>query len=52
MKLAEKIISQFSRTKSDKPDAFEKRLSNLGKDAQRRKRMVAPSLFVRHAQAI
>ncbi len=51
MKLAEKIISQLVRKKSDQPDAFEKRLTNLGKEAQRRGRTVLPTLFVRHANA-
>ncbi len=51
MKLAQKIISQFARKKSDQPDAFEKRLSNLGKEAQRRSRSVLPTLFIRHANA-
>lgn len=50
MKLAEKIISQFARKKSDQPDAFEKRLNTLGKEAQRRTRTITPTLFVRHIQ--
>jgi hypothetical protein len=49
MKLAALILSQFARSKSNEPDAFEKRLSMMGKETKRRSRVALPSLFIRHA---
>ena len=49
MKIAAFIISQFSRGKSEEPDAFEKRLSHFGTESQRRNRVALPSLFIRRS---
>jgi len=49
MKFAARILSQFSRKKSDDMDAFEKRLNVMGEQARRRSRVALPSLFIRHA---
>lgn len=51
MKLAALILSQFSRSKSSEVDAFERRLSNMGKESKRRSRVALPSLFNRQASA-
>lgn len=52
MKLAARILSQFSRGKSSEVDAFEKRLSTMGKESRRRSRVALPSLFNRQASAV
>ncbi len=51
MKLAALILSRFSRSKSNEPDAFEKRLSMMGKETRRRSRVALPSLFNRQTSA-
>ncbi len=48
MKLAA-ILSQMTRSKTEKTDAFDARLANMGAEKERRTRSALPMLFHRSA---
>lgn len=50
MKIAAAIIARFSRSRTQEPDAFEKRLISMGAQPVRRSRRARPSLFIRVAR--